>query len=229
MPAHPSTVGWASFFSEARGNPLGAFPALVREDRPYNLWLTEQLLEPLLQRWGGLRETEVAAPRAVAGDFTGVSERCRQAFHEIVPVAISAGDPALLAALGVTANFQRTAAVLGEFVAAGGSLATARPSGRAVRFRLSRFWCGLIEYPERGPYFPARVQPPIHASRLNNRRRDSRHLANALWCSSATIAARCEEATHRLRDAIRQSGLFEPGDLQHLRGPSVSLRSRERR
>ena len=96
-------------------------------------------------------------------------------------------------------------------------------------FRLSRLWCGLIEYPEEAHYFSARIHAPVHAGRLNVRRRDSRHLANALWCSPAAIAARCEEAMLRLRDEIRASGLFEPGDLEHLRGPSVSLRSRERR
>jgi len=229
MTAPHSTAAWAAFVTETRGNPLGAFPSLGRDDRPYNLWLTEELLEPLLARWSAPRDPGAGSARMVAGDFAWLSQCCRRAFGEILPTAISAGDPALLAAMGVTANLQRTAAVLGEFIAAGGSLAPARVAGPAVAFRLSRLWCGLVEYSERAPYFPARVHAPIHASRLNQRRRDSRHLANALWCSPAVITARCEEATVRLREAIRRSGLFEPGDLQHLRGPSVSLRGRERK
>jgi hypothetical protein len=227
--ATPPTNGWAAYVAESRGNPLGAFSALRREDRPYNLWLTEQLLDPLLARWRAPREEGAGGARAVASDFVWISEGCRRAFRDLLPAVISAGDPALLAVLGVTANLQRTAAVLGEFIARGGHLAPGPVPRSLVPFRLSRLWCGLIEYPERTPYFPARIHPPVHASRLNHRRRDSRHLANALWCSPPAITARCEEATLRLRDAIRHSGLFEPGDLQHLRGPSISLRSRERR
>jgi hypothetical protein len=229
MKDDPSPVRWAGFVAETRGNPLGAYPGLGRPGRPYNLWLTEELLEPLLELWREPRGGGAGRAAAVAEDFAGLARRSRQAFQEVLPAAIRAGDPALLAALGVTANLERTAAVLGEFLAEGGRLGTGAPRGPAPSFRLSRLWCGLVEYPERTPYFPARIHAPVHASRLNQRRRDSRHLANALWCSPATIAARCDEATLRLRDAILRSGLFEPGDLRHLRGPSVSLRSRERR
>jgi hypothetical protein len=228
MTPYHSTAGWAAFVAETRGNPLGSYPSLGRQNRPYNLWLTEELLNPLLARWRAPRG-KTGLPCNVAEDVAGISEQCRRAFREVLPAAISAGDPALLAAMGVTANLQRTAAVLGEFIAAGGRLAPGRARGPAITFRLSRFWCGLLDYSERAPYFTARVHAPIHASRLNNHRRDCRHLANALWCAPSAITARCEEATLRLREAIRRSGLFEPGDLQHLRGPSVSLRSRERR
>jgi hypothetical protein len=224
-----STEGWAGFGPETRGNPLGAFPSLGRQGQPYNLWLTEQLLQPLLVRWGTTREEGGDRASAVTQDFAWISQHCRQAFQELLPAAISAGDPALLAAMGVTANLQRTAALLGEFITAGGRLVPREGRRPKLAFRLSRLWCGLVEYPERSPYFPGRVHAPIHAARLNHRRRDCRHLANALWCSPASITARCEEATLRLRDEIRRSGIFEPGDLEHLRGPSVSLRSRERR
>jgi hypothetical protein len=229
MTAYRSTPGSASFVAESRGNPLGAFPALVLQGRPYNLWLTEAVLDPLLACWRAPRADEPDTGRRVSDDVAGISARCRRAFQEILPAAISAGDPALLAAFGVTANLQRTAAVMGEYLGAGGRLVPGEAEGPGLTFRLSRLWCGLTEYAEGSPYFPARVQPPVHAGRLNIRRRDSRHLANALWCSPAAITARLEEATLRLRDAIQRSGLYEPGDLQHLRGPSVSLRSRERR
>jgi hypothetical protein len=224
-----SIPGSASFVAEARGNPLGAFPSLVLQDRPYNLWLTEALLDPLLARWRAPLGAGPDRSHQVADEVGGISERGRRAFQEVLPAAISAGDPALLAAFGVTANLQRTAAVIGEYLGAGGRLAPEGAEEPAPAFRLSRLWCGLTEYSEGSPYFPARVHPPVHAGRLNIRRRDSRHLANALWCSPAAITARLEEATLRLRDAIRRSGLYEPGDLQHLRGPSVSLRSRERK
>ncbi len=229
MSEERSAIGWTAFGPETRGDPLGAFPSLIVQDRPYNLWLTEALLDPLLARWAEPRRDDPAASRPVANDVAWISGCGRRSFREVLPAAISAGDPALLAAFGVTANLLRTVAILGEFLDGGGRLEPGGMPGAPVTFLLSRLWCGLTEYPEGSPYFPARVHPPVHAGRLNIRRRDARHLANALWCSPAAITARCEEATHRLRDAIRRSGRYEPGDLQHLRGPSVSLRSRERK
>jgi len=217
------------FAGETKGDPLAAFPSLTRDGLPYNRWLTEQVLDPVLARWLVRTECGPGGATGIAEDVAWVSDRCRGAFRELLPAAVSAGDPALLAALGVTANLQRTGAVLGEFLFGGGRLAAGGTSRSPGVFRLSRLWCGLIEYTGDGPYFPARVHPPIHAGLLNVRRRDSRHLANALWCSLSAIASRCEEATFRLREAIHKSGLFEPGDLQHLRGPSVSLRTRGRK
>ncbi len=227
-PATPA-VAHAFFIPETRGDPLAAFPSLRREGRPYNLWLTEELLDRLLPRWAALPQNPDERGRIVTEDVGGIGERGRILFRDLLPAAISAGDPALLAALGVTANLQRTVALLGEFLVGGGRLVTGEPAGPAVTFKLSRCWCGLTEYDPASPYFPARVHPPVHADRLNGQRRESRHLSNALWCSASAITHRCEEATIRLRDAIRESGLFEPGDLEHLRGPSVSLRRRERK
>ncbi len=229
MSAQRSATGWIAFVPEARGDPLGAFPSLVREGRPYNLWLTEALLDPLLARWSAHGKDEPSPARPLASEVAWISGCGRRSFQDVLPAAISAGDPALLAAFGVTANLLRTVAILGEFLDAGGRLLPGGAPGAPVTFRLSRLWCGLEEYPEGSPYFAARIHAPVHAGRLNVRRRDARHLANALWCSPAAITARCEEAIHRLREAIRRSGLYEPGDLQHLRGPSVSLRSRERK
>jgi hypothetical protein len=229
MPPATPAIAHAFFVPENRGDPLGAFPSLRCEGRPYNLWLTEALLERLLPRWVARQEDRDDLGRSVAEDVDAIGRRCRDRFHDLLPAAISAGDPALLAALGVTANLLRTAALLGEFLVGGGRLVTGEPAGPAATFKLSRYWCGLIEYGAASPYFPARVHPPVHAGRLNCRRRDSRHLSNTLWCSASAITHRCEEATVRLRDAIRRSGIFEPGDLEHLRGPSVSLRMRERK
>jgi hypothetical protein len=209
------------FVPESRGDPLGSFPALCLADRPYNLWLTEQVLDPILGRWRTARDAEGGEASSLAHDVEWASGRCRLAFQEILPAAASLGDPAILAVMSVTANLQRTLGLLGEFILDGVVPGFGRDGGPAPSFRLSRLWCGLIEYPETVPYFPGRVRPPVHPARLHPQRRDPRHLANALWCSIGEINARCDEALVDLRSKILQSGLFAPDDLRHLHGDAV--------
>jgi hypothetical protein len=209
------------FVAESRGDPLGSFPGLCLAGRPYNLWLTEQVLDPVLGRWSVVRHAEGGAASSLAHDVEWASGRCRLAFQEILPSAANLGDPAILAAMSVTANLQRTLGLLGEFILDGAVPGFGRADGPAPCFRLSRLWCGLIEYPENLPYFPGRVRPPVHAARLHPQRRDPRHLANALWCSIGEINARCDEALVDLRRKILQSGLFAPEDLRHLHADSV--------
>jgi len=204
-------AGRVALVSESRGNPLRLFPSLLIEGRAYNLWLTGQILDPVLVRWNrdGFDEREPAA--TVASDIEWACERGRLAFQQILPVAGRLGDAAILAAMGVTANLERTLALLGEFILDDRPALCPRPP-----FHLSRFLCGLIDYPEGSPYFPGRVHPPVHAARLLTCRRDSRYLGNALWCSEDDIDRRCEEALAVLRQEIRRMGCFTPGDLRHL-------------
>ena len=211
-----SGTSHAIFAPESRGDPLAAFPALVRDGRPYNLWLTEQLLEPVLDRWSAPGDEKSDPASRVRSDFAWASGGARGAFRELVPVAVAVGDPAVLAGMSVTANLQRTLAVLGEFLLEGGRLLPATATPARPPFRLSRLWCGLIDYPERSPYFPARVRAPTHPSRLQLGRRDPRHLANALWCSLDAINDRCDEAIAALRKEILSNGLYTPDDLRHL-------------
>jgi hypothetical protein len=56
-----------------------------------------------------------------------------------------------------------------------------------------------------------------------------RHLANALWCSTAAIRARCDDAIAALRREIRGSGLFNPDDLRHLHTHAVPSAFREKK
>jgi hypothetical protein len=191
---------------------LGYFPELKLAGRPYNLWLTDEILEPVLQRWAQteLRGKQLTAE--IADRFEEASLRCREAFRGIRPVATPLGDPAVMAALAVTANLQRTLATLGEFVLAG------RSSARGAQLRLSRNWCGLVEYPPGAPDFGLGSRPPTDPARLHPRRRDPRHLGNALWCSLGAINSRCENAIGLLRWEIRRSGAFGPDDLRHLFG-----------
>ncbi len=210
-------IGRLVFVQESRGDPLGSYPSIGLSGCPYNLWLTGQVLEPMLDRWGGGDIPAERAAAALARDVEWASRRCRLGFQEILPAASNLGDPAVLAAMSVTANLQRTLALLAEFILDGPP--PALPG-------LSRFWCGFMDYPEKAPYFPGRVRAPVHAARLHPGRRDPRHLANALWCSIGEINALCDEALSTLRRKILQSGLFGPGDLRHLHADAIQSRSR---
>ncbi len=219
-------VGRIQFAQETRGDPLGAFPTLCIGNRPYNLWLTEQVLDPILSRWS-LDQLPGGCPASVlADDIEWASGRCRLAFQEILAPAASLGDPAILAALSVTANLQRTLGVLGESILDGALPGAGQDSQSGSGLVLSRLWCGFTEYPDNLPYFPGRVRQPVHPARLHPKRRDPRHLANALWCSIGDINARCDEALAILRSKILKSGLFGPEDLRHLHADSIPSRGR---
>ncbi|HVW22038.1 MAG TPA: hypothetical protein VHC86_12560 [Opitutaceae bacterium] len=211
------------FVAETRGDPLGAFPALAVGSEPLNLWLSRALLEPALQAWSGLDPAEPGAAEAVAAAFARASRLGRARFQELLPAAAAAGDAALLAAVGVTANLQRTLAALGELLLAGGRIGPAA-AGEPAELPLSRCWSGLLEYPPGAPLFAARAQPPRDAATLDYRRREIRHLSNALWCAPGTVRLRCRQAIEVLGHEIRRSGLFRPDDLRHLRGHGVAGR-----
>jgi hypothetical protein len=208
-PSGAVVVGRAFFARESRGNPLGSFPALSGGGRPYNLRLTETVLEPLLRRWGARDADAGPGPDEVRSDAHRACAESRRAFAEILPAASDLGEPAVLAAMGVTANLQRTVALLAEFIL--------DDRGRAPRagpaFRMSRFWCGLAEYGDASPYHPARVHPPAHAARTCGGRRDPRHLSNALWCAPADLLRCCDQALAAVRGEIRKAGLYAPGSL----------------
>ncbi len=203
--------GCEAFVAEPKGDPLFRYPSLVAEGRAYNLWLTDRVLDTVLRRWSRGAGDGRGPATTVASDIEWASWRGRRAFQEILPAAAGEGDPAVLAALGVTANLQRTVAILGEFILEGSpSLQPPSP------LRLSRFLCGLVDYPENAPYFSGRCQAPVHAGRLRIRSTDARHLGNALWCSEAEIDRCCEEALAAMGRAVRMGGRFAPGDLRHL-------------
>ena len=197
-PTSPAPIARPCFVPESRGNPLGCFPSLSLGACPYNLWLADRVLDPVLERWARPFPNEADAAAMVAEDIERASGLSRSAFREVLPAATRLGDPAVLAVLAVTANLQRTLALVAELrLGREGSLA----AGSA---RLSRFLCGLVEYPENSPYFPGPLHPPAHADRLPPRRRDPRHLGNVLWCSVREINRRCDQALALLRDEVRR-------------------------
>ena len=215
----------ALFVAENRGDPLASFPSLAAHGLPYNLWLTGQVLDPILAGWLTGQDLGGEMTGAVAEEVARGSHRARAAFREILPAAVAAGDPAVLAAMGVTANLQRTLGILGEHILAGGHLMVVPPAIPGPVFRLSRLWCGLVEYPEKSPYFASPIRAPLHPGRLQPKRRDPRHLANALWCSLAAIHERCDETIAVLREEIVRSGLYTLDDIRRLRHPRRAARS----
>ena len=155
-----SAIGNLVFLPKEPRNPLEAYPSLLAHGRPYNDWLTEEILLMVIRRWGEQNRLERAARNAVREEFESASGSARLAFAQVLPAASVVGDPAVLAVLGVTANLQRTLATLAEFVS------DDRPAAPDRIFRLSRHWCGLAEYPDNAPYFPSRIKPPSQSVRL---------------------------------------------------------------
>jgi len=195
-----ATARWAFAAAEAP-HPLAPYPGLTRQGRLYNFWLSDEILVPALQEWCERDSSDRAWAGEVRDGFESSSGRARLAFAEILPSAAAAGEPAVLAALGVTANLQRTLAILAEFLLA------EQPPAAFATGRLSRGWCGLVHYPARAPYFPARPKR-LGSRRLRPLRNDLGHLCQALWCSSATVAARSGEAIESLQREIRRSGIL---------------------
>lgn len=178
------------FAADGKADPCAPFPTLMWRGRPYNVALSEAVLAPFLEaRRSGAGRSAEAVRRALA-DST-------EAFRAVAPEAARLGDAAVLAALTVTANLQRTVERL------------AREPG--VPPPLSRLWCGFAPAPIRRRS-PAPPRPPSRPAAPS----DLRPLARALRCSFAEIEDQCDSALAALRQDIRSGGLFAPEDLPRL-------------
>lgn len=217
-------IGHVSFVTESKGDPIGAYPTVMVMAKPYNLWLTENVLQVVLARWTGPAPDDAGRPRMILHDLEWGSGRARMAFQDILPAASAAGDPAVLAAIGVTTNLQRTLAILAEFLLSNDSQVGTKRKELQRDFNLSRFWCGLIDYAENAPYFPAPIREPKHASRIHPTRRDPQHLTNALWCSVGDVERACENGLMVLRDSIKRDGIVNQGDLHHFHAHAIPRR-----
>jgi hypothetical protein len=103
-------------------------------------------------------------------------------------------ERAVMAALAVTANLQRTLLHLGE------TLAQPRQrGGRRETVVLSRAWCGLVPKPKR-------LAAP-GASQL-------KPLVRALGYSPGEIEARCRDALSALREDFRQGRWLGRADVE---------------
>ena len=213
----PDFAGTATFAPEMRGDPLEAFPSLCVRGRPFNLSLTTELLEPLLERWTTRKRSRSELAETVAADVDDAMGRACLAFGEVASSAPAPCDQALLAATGVAANLQRTLALLGEFM-----LGDA-PDNRG-EFALSRLWCGLVDYPRGTGYFSMSVEAAAAPAALRPNRRDYGHLRNALRCPIREIETRCGEGLRDLGEHLRRTGMFGPGDLRHLLTASIPWR-----
>lgn len=216
-------VGGYRFAAEKLSDPLAPFASLCLEGLAYNRVLTDAVLVPLVAAL-----SEESLPGGAAAAFARASGEARRLFEQLLPAAAVAGDDAVLVAFGVTANLQRTAAILAEHRAAGGSLRPAAPGERA-QFPLSRRWCGLCDYAANAPYFLSRPETPSQGRPYSPRRRDARQLADAFWCSTLAVRARCDEAIAVLGRDIRAGGLFDPDDVRRLMSHVVPARGRNSR
>jgi len=150
--------------------------ALRWDGQPFPAALTERVLAPFLAQWarrpGDRRNQLQPSVDAAMAD-------CLRAFQACAPERARDEDRAVLAALAVTANLQRTLLTLAE--------ALGRPKRKRTRRAtvvLSREWCGLV---------PKRFKPKP------GRDGAFRPLARALGCSADEVELRCSEALAALR------------------------------
>lgn len=138
--------------------------------------LDAEILAPFLARWArapGDRRSEVQA------SVDEAMERCANAFRACAPERAKNEERAVMAALAVTANLQRTLLYLGEALVQ----AKRRSAGRGTVV-LNRQWCGLVPRPNRS---------------AGSGIASFRPLARALACSPGEIDARCKDALSALR------------------------------
>jgi hypothetical protein len=186
--------------------------------RPFNLLLTEEILEPVLKGWGGRRRAGPEISAAVADEIDDAMGRACLAFREVASLSPAPTDQALLAATAVAANLQRTLALLGEFM-------LGDPPENRCEFALSRFWCGLVDYPEGTAYFTMDIEAPAAPESLRPNRRDYGHLRNALRCPVREIEPRCADGLRAFGEQLRRTGSFGPEDLRHLLSASIPWRA----
>ena len=211
-----ATAGTATFVSETRGNPLEAFSSLCIRGRPFNLWLTAEYLEPQLERWSGGKRNRIELAETVAVDVEETTRRACMAFHEIANSVPAPSDQGLLAATGVTANLQRTLALIGEFM-------LGDPIGKAAMFPLSRFWCGLINYSQCPSYFSMCVEETTAPGPLRADRREYSHIRNALRCSVREIEPRCTDGCESSESTSDEADCSDPM-TRHLLSSSIPRR-----
>ena len=221
-PSRPAPViGLVSFVRDPRGDPLRAYPSVAIAGKPFHHWLTENALMPILLRWKGYGADEPGLAAKVLHDFEWAASRAREAFEEVEVEASSLGEPAILAATGVAANLQRTLALLAEFILHPDARIRWRTRELRPVFRMSRSWCGLIEYPKRARYFAFSLHPPAHSGRMAPFRRDFRHVANALWCSFGDVERECGYSLALLKDALQGDRTVRAEDFRHLHAHSA--------
>jgi hypothetical protein len=146
------------------------------DGQPFPAALTERILAPFLAQWarqpGDRRSQLQPSVDAAMAD-------CLRAFQACAPEKAREEDRAVLAALAVTANLQRTLLALAE--------ALARPRRKRTRRAtvvLSREWCGL---------------PPRRHKSVAGTEAAFRPLARALASTPREIEQRCAEALAALR------------------------------
>ena len=156
--------------------PFNDLSQLHWNGRPLVTGLNAEILDPFLARWGrqpGDRRD------GIRGAVDEAMQRCTGAFKACAPERTKPDERALMAALAVTANLQRTLTYLGEVLG--------QPKRRGERrgtVILCRQWCGLVPKAKRSAVAGTGSFRP---------------LVKALGCSPGEIDARCRDALSALR------------------------------
>jgi len=148
--------------------------------RPLVMGLNADILDPFLACWarqpGDRRD-------GIRGAVDEAMNRCAGAFRACAPERTKPEERAVMAALAVTANLQRTLTYLGEIL-----VQPKRRGERRGTVILCRQWCGLVPKTKRAAATGAGSFRP---------------LVKALGCSPGEIDARCRDALSALRKDFR--------------------------
>lgn len=160
------------------------------DGQPFPAALTERILVPFLAQWARQPGDRRAA---LQPSVDAAMAACLRAFQACAPQRAREEERAILAALAVTANLQRTLLVVAEALAR-----TKRKRARRPTVVLSREWCGLLPRRDNSP-------PGSQAA--------IRPLARALAATPREIEQRCAAALTALRADIAAGRWMGPDDL----------------
>ena len=157
--------------------------ALRWDGQPFPAALTDRILAPFLAQWArqpGDRRADLQA------SVDAAMAACLRAFQACAPQRAHEEERAILAALAVTANLQRTLLVLAEALAR-----SKRNRARRATLVLSREWCGLLpRRPKSAPGSEAAFRPLARALAATPREIEQR-------CAAALAALRADFASGR--------------------------------
>ncbi|KAB2649629.1 MAG: hypothetical protein WCO38_03665 [Verrucomicrobiota bacterium] len=215
------------------GDPMRNFPAVRYKNKAINVWLYNNILDPLLKRWGAHSLTGNALVCFVKRDVALSIDKAIDVFKVILRDCTLNGETALLATSSVVVSLLRSILTFKDFML-GNRVSIVRPRrGNAKisslksfsEFEAEKAWCGLTYYPIGSDYFFAPVQRPANPESLRPNHLDPGYVRNLFRCSNKVITYTCDEAVKTLKRFVSESEEFITSDLGCLLSQSFPIPS----
>lgn len=203
------------------GDPLLNYPNVKYKGKAFNVWLFNNILEPLLKRWGSHTLNGKCLTYFIKSDVQQTIIKIQEIFKVVFKECISFGETALMAASSVVLNLVRSILTIKDFMLGNRSRIMKPRRGKpkitdsheVIEFEAEIAWCGLTYYPYRSDYFLAGVENPTNPEKLRLNRLDPGHVRNLFRCSNKVINDTCDEAVVSLKQYILKSEEFVMSDL----------------